>query len=116
MPVIQTERTTAVRLAPEHVGSVHVYRPEPRFARVWDRLEALWRDRGNVVEFRSLPYRGLSVALRVMSGDFVALQRRVERERAFILSRRLIDLEHLSMALAAWEVHALGLQDRPISC
>lgn len=111
---IESIRTTAFRLLPEHFGTVHVYRPGERFLRVWEHLEDQWRRTGNTSDQSRLPYRGLATALRVLSGDFVALQRRVGDDRAFIISRRPIPLEDLASTIGAWEVYALGMMDEPV--
>lgn len=115
MATIKTIRTTAFRLTDEHFGVVHVYRPGPHFSRAWSRLRDNWQKRGDVGDLRYLPYAGLASALRCLSGDFVALQRRVDRERAVILSRQPIGPDQLEMAFAAWETSALGLDDAPLS-
>ncbi|MDP2314349.1 MAG: DUF3962 domain-containing protein [Pseudomonadota bacterium] len=115
MPKIERLRTTAFRLAPQHFGTVHIFRPGPRFGQAWDQLERQWRRTGDTSEARSLPYRGLATALRVLTGDFVALQRQVAKENAFVLSRRPITRAELEIAIGAWEVHALGMNDGPVS-
>src|SRR5688500_9422650 len=97
MPAISTMRTTAFRLADEHFGPVHVYRPGERFARGWDAALKRWRPNGENDQ-RDLPYRGLAVALRVMTGDFVAIRRRLEGERPFLIARRPISTGKLAMA------------------
>lgn len=105
---IETIRTTAFRLTDEHFGTVYVYRPGDRFARVWGDLERSWRDRGNTSDFYKPPYRGLATALRVLTGDFVALERRADNGRAFIVSRKPISKANLKIAIGAWEARALG--------
>lgn len=115
MAAIKTIRTTAFRLSAEHFGTVHVYRPGPHFTRAWTRLNDHWKERGDHQGERYLPYAGLAVGLRCLSGDFVALERRVDRERAVVLSRQPISPEQLEMAFAAWESSALGLDDMPVS-
>ncbi len=114
MAAIKNIRTTAFRLAPEHFGVVHVYRPGEHFTRAWQRLNEIWRQRGDG-EHYYLPYAGLAVALRCLSGDFVALERRVDSERAVVISRQPISPEQLEIAFAAWENSALGLDDAPVS-
>lgn len=112
---IETIRTTAFRLTDEHFGTVHVYRAGDRFTRVWGDLERSWRDRGSTNDFHRPPYRGLATALRVLSGDFVALERRAENGRAFIVSRKLISATSLKTAIGAWEARALGDPSGPVS-
>lgn len=107
-------RTTAFRLAREHFGRVYVYRRGPRFTQAWAQLENQWRRTGDVADLKRLPYGGLTTALRVLSGDFVALERRVFGSSVFAISRSPISEGTLAMAVGAWEVHALGLQNEPI--
>ena len=112
---IDLVRTTAFRLREEELlGSVHVYRGGPEFRRAWELLERRWSASRSVADNRRVPYRGLATALRVLSGDFVALNGRVAREEAFVISRRPISEDELRMAIRAWEVRALGLDDEPI--
>lgn len=108
---IETIRTTAFRLKDEDFGTVWVYRPGEEFARTWGGLEADLKS--NLSEFRKLPYGGLAAALRVMTGDFVALERRAQRGRAFIVSRQRISEAHLKTAIGAWEARVLG-HPRPL--
>lgn len=115
MSTIQIIRTTAFRLSDEHFGTVYVYRPGDHFIRAWEYLETCWREVGDTRDLYWLPYRSLAVALRVMSGDFVALQRKVKDEQAFILSRRELSLSQIEAAVGAWEVYALGLHNGQIS-
>ncbi len=103
---IETIRTTAFRLKSEDFGTVWVYRPGEAFARAWDALEADWK--ASPGEFRKLPYGGLAAALRVMIGDFVALERRALSGRAFIVSRKRISVAHLKTAIGSWEARVLG--------
>lgn len=110
---IETIRTTAFRLGDEHFGKVWVYRPGERFERTWGALEAAWRK--NPGDFKKLPYSGLATALRVMTGDFVALERRAQSGRAFIVSRKQIPTAHLRMAIAAWEARVLKDPTCPLS-
>ena len=112
---IETIRTTAFRLTDEHFGTVHVYRPGDRFARVWGNVERSWRDRGNTSDFYKPPYRGLATALRVLTADFVALERRADNGHAFIVSRRPISTTNLKTAVGAWEARALGDTSGPVS-
>lgn len=112
---IETIRTTAFRLTDEHFGTVHVYRPGDRFARVWGDLERNWRDRGSNNDFTKPPYRGLATALRVLTGDFVALERRADNEHAFIVSRKPISVANLKIAIGAWEARACGDLSAPVS-
>ena len=112
---IETIRTTAFRLTDEHFGTVHVYRPGDRFARVWGDLERNWRERGGNNDFFKPPYRGLATALRVLTGDFVALERRADNGRAFIVSRKPISAANLKAALGAWEARACGNPRAPVS-
>lgn len=105
---IKTTRTTAFRLTDEHFGTVHVYRPGEAFTRVWGDLERNWRDRRGNSDFYRPPYRGLATALRVLTGDFVALERRADNGHAFIVSRKPISAANLKMAIGAWEARALG--------
>lgn len=115
MSRIETIRTTAFRLTDEHFGTVHVYRPGDAFARVWGDLERNWRDRRGNSDFYRPPYRGLATALRVLTGDFVALERRAENGRAFIVSRKPISAANLKAAIGAWEARALGDPSGPVS-
>jgi hypothetical protein len=108
-------RTAAFRLSREHFGVVHVYRPGPDFCRVWEQLERQYRRTAGASAMARLPYRGLATALRVSSGDFVALQRQVAQGNAFVISRRPISRDQLAMAVGAWEVHALHMHEGPIS-
>lgn len=112
---IKTTRTTAFRLTDEHFGTVHVYRPGDAFARVWGDLERSWRDRKGNSDFYRPPYRGLATALRVLTGDFVALERRAVNGRAFIVSRKPISAANLRAAIGAWEARALGDRSAPVS-
>lgn len=112
---IERIRTTAFRLREEHFGTVHVYRPGDTFARVWDDLERNWRERGRNIDFYKPPYRGLATTLRVLTGDFVALERRAANGRAFIVSRKLISASDLKTAIGAWEARALGDLSGPVS-
>lgn len=112
--VIDVVRTTAFRLKDEHFGEVFAYRPGERFSAAWRALGDWWRARLGG-ESKYLPYGGLAVALRALSGDFVAFQRRVEGSQYLILSRKEIRLEDLSAALQAWERAALKLTDRRVS-
>ena len=114
MARVERIRTTAFRMSPEHFGRVFVYRPGPSFGRVWGQLEEQWRRKGDT-EQRRPPYRGLATALRVLSGDFVALQRRVAGDPAFIISRRKIGDDELAMAVGAWEAHALRMPEEPVT-
>lgn len=110
---IETIRTTAFRLGDEHFGKVWVYRPGERFTRAWEALEVAWKkDPG---DFKKLPYSGLATALRVMTGDFVALERRAQSGRAFIVSRKQIPPAHLKMAIATWEARVLEDLSCPLS-
>lgn len=115
MTRIRTIRTTAFRLRAEHMGRAFLYRPGARFRRAWMQLESDWRQKGATSDQQWLPYGGLAVALRVLSGDFVALQRRVEGEPVFMISRRRIDRDDLAMATAAWEAYALKTLGEPIT-
>jgi len=112
---IETIRTTAFRLKDEHFGTVHVYRPGDKFARAWGNLERSWRERGGSSDFHKLPYRGLTTALRVLTGDFVALERRAGNGRAFIVSRKPISTTDLKTAIGAWEARALEDTSGPVS-
>lgn len=115
MSVIERIRTTAFRLDAEHLGSVYVYRPGERFVRAWESLERRWKPQGELADFKRLPYRGLATALRVLSGDFVALERRVGQEHVFVISRKPISLAELRTAVSAWETRALEMFDKPVS-
>lgn len=108
-------RTTSFRLSRENFGRVHIYKAGSRFSRVWGQLEERWRRDGDAASQRKLPYRGLATALRVLSGDFVALQRRLGSESAFLISRRPIGRDELAIAVGAWEAYALGMPGRPIT-
>lgn len=110
---IETIRTTAFRLKDEDFGTVWVYRPGEEFARTWDGLEAELKS--NPGEFRRLPYGGLAAALRVMTGDFVALERRAQSGRAFIVSRKLISAAQLQTAIGSWEARVLNKPRLPLS-
>jgi len=115
MSTIEAIRTTAFRLTDEHFGTVHVYRPGETFARVWGDLERSWRDQGDAADFRRPPYGGLATALRVLTGDFVALERRADNGQAFVISRKLISAADLRTALGSWEARALGIPNGPVS-
>lgn len=115
MTRIQQVRTTAFRLSPSAFGEVYVYRPSERFAAIWKGLEDRWRQERDHSEFKRLPYRGLTTALRVLSGDFVALERWAGSGNAFIISRKLISREDLQNAIHAWELSALELPGDPVS-
>lgn len=112
---IETVRTTAFRLSDENFGEVFAYRAGARFAAAWRGLEDWWRSRASVGEDKYLPYGSLAVALRVLSRDFVALQRRIEGAQYFVLSRRELTLEDLSLVLRAWEAAALRINDGRVS-
>lgn len=111
MAMIDVVRTTAFRLAPEHFGRVFVYRPGPRFTRAWEQTEQKRRLDGQ----RWMPHGGLAIALRVLSRDFVAVQRRVAGDRVFVISRQRIASSDLAIAVGAWEQHSLNRDDEPIS-
>ncbi len=110
---IKTMRTTAFRLTNEHFGTVWVYEPGEAFARAWTALENNWRTSPG--DFKKLPYGGLATALRVMTGDFVALERRAQSGRAFIVSRKQITPAHLKAAIASWEARVLSSSSGPLS-
>jgi hypothetical protein len=115
MSTIDLVRTTAFRLNDAHFGSVFLYRPGERFARAWDDLGRSWRSTGENADLKKLPYGGLATALRVMSGDFVAMERYAGAGRAFLISRRRIGHDELRTAVAAWEARALRAHDAPVS-
>lgn len=107
-------RTTSFRLLEGHFGRVHVYRAGPDFCRAWEGLAQRWQKLPHAKETGGVPYAGLALALRILTGDFVALQRRVARRAAVIVSRRPFDPTQLRLAFESWEVHALGMDDQPI--
>lgn len=115
MSKIELIRTTAFRLTAEHFGTVHVYRPGEKFARVWGNLERTWRLQDDTADFRQLPYRGLATALRVLTGDFVALNRRAASGQAIVISRQFISPAALQTAIGSWETRALGMPNGPVS-
>lgn len=110
---IETVRTTAFRLKNEDFGTVWVYRPGEEFARTWEALQADFKPSPG--DQKKLPYGGLAAALRVMTGDFVALERRAQSGRAFIVSRKLISATQLQTAIGSWEARVLHNPRLPLS-
>jgi hypothetical protein len=103
---IDRMRTTSFRVRPEMFGRVYAYRCGERFAAAWDQAQkarsttAVFGQRGGQ---RQLPYRSLAVALRILTGDFVAIQRRTANAAYLFIARKLIDLQQLRRAFEAWE-------------
>lgn len=112
---IEKIRTTAFRLNSSHFGQVCLYRPGERFSRTWDMLEKHWRFSNKSSQYRQLPYQGLTTALQVLSGDLILLNRLHNNNKAFIVSRKPVNLEDLAIAMGSWEANVLNRKDRPLS-
>lgn len=88
--------TTAFRLDKSVFGTVYGYRPNTRFERAWNALE-------RSTSRKKLPYASLAVALRILTRDFVVVQRRSRQRKFLFISRQRIRPKDLALALRAWE-------------
>ncbi len=105
--MIKTMRTTAFRVSGSLLGSVWIYES--------DEIRAAWKKLCS--DFRYWPpYSSLETALRVLTEGFVTLNRRYgDTQRAFLISDREIPGSQLERVTRAWEVFALGRDERPLS-
>lgn len=114
MPKTTLIRTTAFRVGDDLLGSVWAIRPGPRFVSAWSELSRT-RTRTDDGRARELPYRGLAAALTVLSRSYVAVQKELAENPAFVVSRNKIEIENLATVVRAWELHGLKREDRPLT-
>lgn len=114
-PRISKIRTTSFRLDSGHFGRVHLYRPGEKFSRAWELLARDRRYSNKFSGYGKLPYSGLATALQVLSGDLVLVNKLLNNEKAFIVSRKSLDIDELAVVVRAWETNVLKRSDYPLS-